>query len=136
MIAALGVSMRTKITKAAVDAAVSGQFLWGIGLKGFGLKVTAGGSKVYILQYGSRGGGRGSPTKRYPIGRHGPLTPQQGTIQRPPGRIPGALLRLRTSRHGSWSSTRKPTATIYLPKGMKEQPDREWLALRFERAAA
>jgi integrase len=72
---AAGVSMLTKITKRTVDAAVPGQFLWDTELKGFGLKVTASGHKVYILQY--RRGGRGSPTKRVTIGRHGPVAPAQ-----------------------------------------------------------
>ena len=71
--------MLTKITKRAVDAVHPGdsdQFLWDSDLKGFGLKVTPAGSKIYILQY--RKGGRGSPTKRVTIGRHGALTPEQG----------------------------------------------------------
>ena len=54
-----------KITKSAVDAVEAGgadQFLWDSELKGFGLKVTPAGNKVYILQY--RKGGRGAPTKR------------------------------------------------------------------------
>jgi integrase len=70
--------MLTKITKRAVDAAQSNgadQFLWDSELKGFGLKVTAAGNKVYVLQY--RKGGRGAPTKRVTIGRHGALTPEQ-----------------------------------------------------------
>jgi integrase len=68
----------SKITKRAVDALHSNgtdQFLWDRDLKGFGLKVTAGGKKLYILQY--RKGGRGAPTKRVTIGRHGALTPEQ-----------------------------------------------------------
>jgi integrase len=67
-----------KITKRAVDALHSNgtdQFLWDRDLKGFGLKVTAGGKKLYILQY--RKGGRRATTKRVTIGRHGPLTPEQ-----------------------------------------------------------
>jgi integrase len=67
-----------KITKRAVDALHpngTDQFLWDRDLKGFGLKVTAGGKKLYILQY--RKGGRGAPTKRVTIGRHGALTPEQ-----------------------------------------------------------
>jgi integrase len=67
-----------KITKRTVDALQPNgrdQFLWDADLKGFGLKVTAGGSKVYILQY--RNGGRGAATKRVTIGRHGALTPEQ-----------------------------------------------------------
>jgi integrase len=70
--------MLAKITKRAVDALHpngADQFLWDSDLKGFGLKVTAGGNKVYILQY--RKGGRGAPTRRVTIGRHGALTPDQ-----------------------------------------------------------
>ena len=67
------------ITKRIVDATAPGAkntFLWDGGLKGFGLKVTPAGAKVYILQY--RTGGRGTPTKRVTIGRHGdPWTPDQ-----------------------------------------------------------
>jgi integrase len=71
-------NMPTKITKRTVDAVQpngADQFLWDSDLKGFGLKVTATGNKVYILQY--RKGGRGTPTKRFTIGRHGALTPEQ-----------------------------------------------------------
>jgi integrase len=70
--------MLTKITKRAVDAvhpSRTDQFLWDRDLKGFGLKVTPSGKKVYLLQY--RKGGRGAPTKRVTIGRHGALTPDQ-----------------------------------------------------------
>jgi integrase len=68
--------MRVKITKRQVDAirpGVGDRFLWDSELKGFGLKVTPGGRKVYILQY--RMGGRGLPVKRYTIGNHGDYTP-------------------------------------------------------------
>lgn len=61
-----------KITKSAVDeltACSQPVFLWDIEKPGFGVKVTPAGKKVYVLQY--RMGGRGSPTKRYTIGRHG-----------------------------------------------------------------
>jgi len=65
------------ITKSTVDAAEPGEkdsFLWDSKTHGFGLKVTPAGAKVYICQY--RTGGRGSPTKRVTIGRHGsPWTP-------------------------------------------------------------
>jgi integrase len=68
--------MRVKITKRQVDAirpGVGDRFLWDSELKGFGLKVTPSGRKVYILQY--RMGGRGLPVKRYTIGNHGDYTP-------------------------------------------------------------
>ncbi len=66
-----------KITKRTLDAlqssAVTG-FLWDDELKGFGLKITAGGSASYVIQY--RMGGREAKTRRYTIGGHGsPWTP-------------------------------------------------------------
>jgi integrase len=66
------------ISKRTVDQATPGDrdtFLWDDQIRGFGLKVTPAGAKVYICQY--RNGGRGTPTKRVTIGRHGPLTPDQ-----------------------------------------------------------
>ena len=75
--------METKITKRTVDAAASGerdQFLWDTESKGFGLKVTPAGSKVYILQY--RMAGRGSVVKRFTIGKHGsPWTPEEARTE-------------------------------------------------------
>jgi hypothetical protein len=70
--------MRGKITKRAVDSLVpasSDQFLWDHDLKGFGLKVTPAGKKIYIFQY--RRGGRNFPTQRVKIGPHGRLTPDE-----------------------------------------------------------
>ncbi|MEE8124816.1 MAG: Arm DNA-binding domain-containing protein, partial [Nitrospirales bacterium] len=67
--------MQAKITKYQVDKLTEGktdQFLWDTDLKGFGLKCTPTGRKIYILQY--RVGGRGS-AKRYTIGAHGTWTP-------------------------------------------------------------
>lgn len=70
---------KTRITKRAVDAAVADgrdRYLWDAEVAGFGLKVAAGGTKTYLVQY--RMGGRGSPTRRCTIGRHGsPWTPEQ-----------------------------------------------------------
>jgi integrase len=70
----------TKITKRMVDGAKADPardtFLWDGEIPGFGLKITKGGAKVYLLQY--RMGGRGTPTRRYTIGRHGaPWTPEE-----------------------------------------------------------
>lgn len=68
---------KAKISKRTVDAASRADrdyFVWDEELTGFGLKVTPAGAKSYIFQY--RMGGRGSPTRRYTIGRHGAgLTP-------------------------------------------------------------
>jgi integrase len=66
------------ITKRIVDGATPGAndaFLWDSELRGFGLKITCGGSKVYVVQYRA-GRGRSSPTRRVTIGKHGsPWTP-------------------------------------------------------------
>jgi integrase len=65
------------ITKSTVDSLrPSGreEYLWDAKLSGFGVKVTPSGSKSYLVQY--RMGGRGAPTKRYTLGKHGaPWTP-------------------------------------------------------------
>ncbi len=67
--------MQKKITKRAVDAAAPGEaaiFLWDTETKGFGLKVTPKGRKVYVLQYRMPG----TSTRRVTIGVHGaPWTP-------------------------------------------------------------
>lgn len=66
------------ITKRIVDDAKPGNrdsFLWDSELRGFGLKVTPAGGKSYLVQYRA-GHGRGSPTRRVTIGKHGsPWTP-------------------------------------------------------------
>jgi integrase len=71
--------MRGKITMRTVDATLPGErdiFLWDTDLKGFGLKVSRAGSKVYLVQY--RLGGREASTQRYTIGKHGsPWTPDK-----------------------------------------------------------
>ena len=67
------------ITKQAVDGLKpSGreEYLWDAKLSGFGIKVTPSGTKSYLVQY--RMGGRGSPTRRYTLGKHGaPWTPSK-----------------------------------------------------------
>lgn len=67
--------MLTKITKRVVDAASPKErdsFVWDSEAKGFGLKVTPKGRKVYVVQYRMLG----QSTKRYTIGKHGsPWTP-------------------------------------------------------------
>lgn len=67
-----------RITKSSVDAAAPGtkdRLLWDDRLPGFGCKVTPKGSKVFVYQY--RMGGRGSPARRYTIGKFGPITADQ-----------------------------------------------------------
>lgn len=63
-----------RITKRSVEAVAlppegSRAYLWDDTLKGFGVMVTPAGSRSYLVQY--RIGGRGAPTERYTIGKHG-----------------------------------------------------------------
>ena len=80
--------MKAKITKRTVDAAKAGKrdtFIWDTEAKGFGLKVTPAGNKIYVLQY--RFGGR---VNRYTIGKHGsPWTPDKARDEA--GRLLGVL---------------------------------------------
>lgn len=66
-----------KITNSTVAAEHPGArdtFLWDTDLRGFGLKVTPAGNKVYLVQY--RLNGRAGKTQRVTIGNHGsPWTP-------------------------------------------------------------
>ena len=72
------------ITKRTVDAAKPGvrdYFIWDGGekeaVKGFGLKVTPAGGKIYVFQYriARPGEAERTPARRWTIGKHGKLTP-------------------------------------------------------------
>ncbi|PCI53108.1 MAG: integrase [Alphaproteobacteria bacterium] len=74
----LGDGMTQRLSKKVVDASEPCEkdtYIWDSALKGFGLKITPKGRKVYIVQY--RVGGRGGRTRRVTIGTHGTLTPEQ-----------------------------------------------------------
>lgn len=61
------------LTKRAIDAAKSGATLWDDSLKGFGLRVSAGGSKTFVIKYR-----RGKVQRWVSIGRYGaPWTPDE-----------------------------------------------------------
>lgn len=65
------------LTKRLIDATDAGPrdtFIWDDEVRGFGLKVTPAGRKIFVLQY--RMGGRGTP-RRHTIGTYGSLTPAQ-----------------------------------------------------------
>ena len=71
-----------KLTKRVIDACQPcprDQLVFDSEVKGFGLKVTPKGRKVYILQY--RMGGRAAVTRRYTIGAHGDLTADQARAE-------------------------------------------------------
>ena len=62
---------RERLTKRVVDAAelpaAGVRFIWDSELRGFGLRVTVGGSKSYVLQYRMKG----KPARRMTLGAHG-----------------------------------------------------------------
>jgi integrase len=67
-----------KLSKRQIDTAIATErdsYLWDGDLKGFGLKVTPTGKKVFIVQY--RVGGRQGRTRRITIGTYGPVTADQ-----------------------------------------------------------
>lgn len=74
---------KVRISKASVDATAprdAGDVtLWDDRIAGFGLKVTPTGSKVYFYRYRISRPGQASQTapRKYTIGRHGSLTPDQ-----------------------------------------------------------
>ncbi|MDE8654057.1 tyrosine-type recombinase/integrase [Novosphingobium album (ex Liu et al. 2023)] len=72
----------TSITKRTVDAAkpaAKDHFVWDDDISGFGLKVTPAGGKIYVYQYriARPGEAARTPAKRYTIGKHGNLTPDE-----------------------------------------------------------
>jgi integrase len=66
--------MEGKITKTAVEALEPGPAgeatLWDTELKGFGVRVRAGGTRTYLVQYRA-GKGRSAPLRKLTIGKHG-----------------------------------------------------------------
>jgi integrase len=70
---------QARITKRTVDALKAKQrdvFLWDTDLRGFGVKCTPLGRRVFLVQYRPLGGRR-SVTKRLTLGQYGQLTPEQ-----------------------------------------------------------
>ena len=66
--------MQAKLTKLHIDhltASTKDQFVWDTDVKGFGLKVTPQGRKVYVVQYRL-----GQRSCRYTLGTHGTWTPE------------------------------------------------------------
>ena len=72
-----------KLSKRAVEALPSPRaadtIWWDQDLKGFGLKLTPAGRKVFLVQY-RPAGDRGNP-KKYTIGELGSVTPHQARIE-------------------------------------------------------
>src|SRR3954452_705075 len=75
--------MEAKITKRLVDQVTPAErdlFVWDTGLRGFGLKETPTGSRIYVVQ--DRMVGRSTLLKRLTIGKHGsPWTADQARTE-------------------------------------------------------
>ena len=100
-----------KLTMASVEAAEKGDrdvVIWDRDLRGFGLKITSSGSKIYIVQY--RMGGREASTRRYTIGRHdSPWTPIDA--RREAERV---LMQVRSNSDPQAAKTEKRRQTVDL----------------------
>ncbi len=73
---------RLKLTKNVIDPLPSTAkeiIWWDTDLKGFGLKVTPAGRKVFLVQY-RPAGDRRNPRK-YTIGEYGQVTPHQARVE-------------------------------------------------------
>jgi integrase len=124
--------MPKRITKRLVDAALPAakdRFIFDAEVKGFGLKVTPLGRKVYVLQY--RMGGRKSPTRRYTIAEHGDLTADQARDEaiRLRGRIRTGIDPQSEKKARPQSRTFAETADGYLrhvEKTLRPSSAREW----------
>src|SRR3954452_5736268 len=71
-----------KLTKSTIDPLPSSTkdiIWWDTDLKGFGLKVTPAGRKVFLVQY--RPAGDRSNPRKYTIGETGSVTPHQARIE-------------------------------------------------------
>jgi integrase len=77
--------MQGKITKRSVDALRpktdgAEAVLWDSELKGFGIRMQKSDGKAYILKYRA-GQGRAAPLRKYTIGKHGTLTPDEARAE-------------------------------------------------------
>jgi integrase len=71
-----------RINKRSVDAALAqtkDRYLWDDQLRGFGLKITPTGNKIYLIQYNLHG--RNGRTSRVKVGPHGVLTAEQARTE-------------------------------------------------------
>jgi integrase len=72
-----------KLTKRIIDAlpspSTADQIWWDEDLKGFGLKLTPAGRKVFLVQY--RPSGKLGNPRKYTIGEYGSVTPHQARIE-------------------------------------------------------
>jgi integrase len=132
-----GIAMASKLTKRLVDTAGPASdkdaFWWDSELRGFGLKVTPAGIKVYVLQY-HVGSGRNARRRRLAIGRHGsPWTPDAARVEakRLLGEIARGLDPLERRRQERETLTVAELCDLYLAEGVSHKKS---TTLRSDRA--
>jgi integrase len=134
-----------KLTKSNIDAIQPGpkdEFYWDPDLKGFGLKVTPAGGKIYLIQY--RLGGRSGKTERYRIGPHGQYTPEQARklakgllgkvaegISPQEGKRQAKQERVRISKNSTKALIDRYYHTCLLPNRRKSHAERVYRRLEF-----
>ena len=67
----------TKRTVEALEPGASPWIAWDDRLTGFGVRVQPSGTKAFVVNYRSGGGGRRAPNRRVVIGRYGAMTPDK-----------------------------------------------------------
>ena len=67
----------TKRTVEALEPGTSPWIAWDDRLTGFGVRVQPSGTKAFVVNYRSGGGGRRAPNRRVVIGRYGAMTPDK-----------------------------------------------------------
>lgn len=127
-----------RITKRSVDAikvADRDQFLWDDEVSGFGLKVTPNDRRMYLLQY--RMGGRGSPTRRYTIGRHGTWTPDEARTEAK--RLRKLVDKGQDPQHANQQRQRAEVDlafNVYLERFLRLYGEKEWSPRTFLSASS
>ena len=71
---------RLTLTEPAVEALAPGDrpwTAWDDRLTGFGVRIEPSGTKSFLVNYRTGGGGRKAPNKRVVLGRHGKIAPER-----------------------------------------------------------
>ncbi len=121
-----------KLTKKVVDGTVpdpNGRdvFVWDADTKGFGLKVTPPGSKVYVLQYRTAEG----RSRRFTIGKHGSPWTCDGARNRAIELLRDIAIGsdpLEAKAEAKTALTMKELADLYLKEGPADKPNKKALS--------
>ena len=132
--------MAERLTKRfidSLDATSKTTFHWDSDLKGFGLKVTPAGRKVYVLQYRLLDHHWKKAPKRLTVGRHGDLTPEQARkiaagllVDVRAGHDPAAARRTKRKARHTVAELAERFLTEHLPT--KKRPPRESTIAHYE----